>query len=213
MKPINSVPDIKNERFFRIIANRLQSLDSAFVGITGAGGAGKSTLAINLMNYFGEDNALAIDLDDYLVSRSERGRLGLTGYQPRANRLDLAREHILSLRSGASILKPVYNHSNGENTETELVGPKKLILFEGVTTLYPQLDDLYDVSIFLDALEETQIKSRIERDVNQRGYSIEEALALYENLKPHYVKYIEPTKEKATILGEVGPDYVIHQKH
>lgn len=94
---------------------------------------------------------------------------------------------------------------------TELVEPKPLLLFEGVTTLYPVLDDLYDISIFLDALEETQIKSRIERDVNQRGYSLDDALALYENLKPHYVKYIEPTKHKATIIGEVGPDYVIHR--
>jgi phosphoribulokinase len=164
------------------------------------------------MKYFGEENSLAIDLDDYLVSRSERGRLGLTGYQPGANKLDLAREHIQALKTGKTIEKPVYNHTTGDNSNIEVVHARPLLIFEGVTTLYPQLDDLYSISIFLDALEETQIKSRIERDVNKRGYSLDEALALYENLKPHYQKHIEPTKEKATIIAEVGPDYVIHRK-
>lgn len=212
MQPLLHIPDLKNEPFLKYIAERLTNLDRASIGITGAGGAGKSTLAINLMNYFGRDNSVAIDLDDYLISRSERGRLGLTGYQPGANKLSLARQQILALKSGNSIQKPIYDHATGNNIEIELVEPRSLLIFEGITTLYPELDDLYDLSIFLNALEETQIQSRIMRDVNKRGYSLEEALALHENLKPHYQKYIEPTKSKATIIGEVGIDYVIHRK-
>ena len=212
MIPVGNIPDSKNAAIFNILTDKLKSLEAACIGITGAGGAGKSTLALNIAKYFGEDFCLAIDLDDYLISRSERGRLGLTGYQPRANQLDLAREHILRLKSGHSITKPVYNHATGENSKAVIVNPKPLLIFEGVTTLYSQLDDLYNISIFLDALEETQIQSRIERDVNQRGYTREDALALYENLKPHYKTYIEPTKSKATITGEVGIDYVIHTK-
>ncbi len=213
MKPVRQTPDCKNERFFRLIAEKVENLEKVCIGITGAGGAGKSTLAMNLVSFFGEDNSVAIDLDDYLISRSERGRLGLTGYQPRANKLSFARQQIIDLQSGKSIHKPVYNHSTGDNSEIERVEPRPLLIFEGVTTLYPQIDDLYDISIFLDALEETQIKSRIERDVNKRGYSLDEALDLYENLKPHYQKYIEPTREKASIIAEVGTDYVIHEKH
>lgn len=65
------------------------------------------------MNYFGKNYAVAIDLDDYLLSRSERGRLGLTGYQPGANRLNLAREHILQLKNDEAIQKPIYDHGTG----------------------------------------------------------------------------------------------------
>jgi len=148
MNPISRVPDEKNNRFFKFLAERLKGLEKACIGITGAGGAGKSTLAINLMTYFGKDNAVAIDLDDYLINRNERGRLGLTGYQPRANKLDLARQHILSLKLGEPVQKPIYNHATGDNFGTECVESKPLLIFEGVTTLYPQLDDLYDVSIF-----------------------------------------------------------------
>ena len=62
----------------------------------------------------------------------------------------------------------------------------------------------------MDALEETQIQSRIERDVKHRGYSIAEALILYEAVKPDYHKFIEPTKVFASVVCEVGPDYVMH---
>ena len=209
MKPIAPSPDVKNEKFFRLISEMLKDLEEASIGITGAGGAGKSTLATNLTTFFGQHNCLAIDLDDYLLSRSERGRLGLTGYQPGANNLSLARAQIIDLQANKPIQKPIYDHSTGDNSQTIYVESRPLLIFEGVTTLYPQLDDLYDISVFLDAFEETQIKSRIERDVNKRGYSLDEALALYENLKPHYKRYIAPTKEKATITAQVGLDYVI----
>ncbi|MCC7574723.1 hypothetical protein KO361_03975 [Candidatus Woesearchaeota archaeon] len=212
VKVLNNITDLKNYKMFNLISFYLKNKEQVCIGITGAGGAGKTTLAINLVNYFGVDNSLAIDLDDYLISREERGKLGLTGYQPEANNLILAREQILELKKGNEIKKPVYDHSTGKRERFEIVIPKPIMIFEGVTTLYDELDDVYDLSIFLDALEETQIKSRIERDVNIRSYTIDEALELYKNLKPYYAKYIEPTKKKANIIGEVGADYVIHIK-
>ena len=63
------------------------------------------------------------------------------------------------------------------------------------------------------ALEATQIQSRIERDVKQRGYTHKEAMALFESLKPHYAKYIEPTKKFASVVVEVSTDYVVHPTH
>jgi uridine kinase len=69
---------------------------------------------------------------------------------------------------------------------------------------------LNDISFFLDALEETQIKSRIERDVKKRGYTLEEALALFHNVKPDYERFIAPTKNSASVIFQVGPDYIMH---
>ena len=212
VEALNKITDLKNYKIFNLTSAQLNNKDKACIGISGAGGAGKTTLSNNLVNYFGKNIALAIDLDDYLISREERGRLGLTGYQPEANKLNLARAQILELKKGNTIKKPIYDHSTGRQETFEIVNPKPVMIFEGVTTLYDELDDLYDFSVFLDALEETQIKSRIKRDVEYRGYTLDEALSLYKNLKPYYAKYIDPTKNKATILGEVGTDYVIHIK-
>jgi uridine kinase len=213
MLPVNTNPDLKNTAAFDLVEIAIQRLkkDKPFlIGITGAGGAGKTTFGNNIVKYYGRNNCVSIDLDDYLISREERGKLALTGYNPRANKLFLARQNIGDLASRKIIMKPRYNHTAGGILNDEEIIPKEIIVIEGVTTLYNELRDLYDVSFFLDALEETQIKSRIERDVKTRGYTLEQALTLYEALKPDYKRFIEPTKEFATVIFEVGPDYIMH---
>jgi len=216
MQPITRIPDKKNSyafQFVKHVVDQIKTDKPLVIGITGAGGAGKTTFGNNIVRYFGKDQCVSIDLDDYLMSRTERGKLGLTGYHPRANNLYLARENIENLVQGKTILKPVYDHSTGKTLDSEEIKPKELIILEGVTTLYDQLRKINDLSFFLDALEETQIKSRIERDVHIRGYSVEEALILFESLKPLYQAFIEPTKKYASAVFEVDTEYVMHPTH
>lgn len=47
-------------------------------------------------------------------------------------------------------------------------------------------------------------------DICASNYTHEEAMILFESLKPHYAKYIEPTKKFASVIVEVGIDYVMH---
>ncbi len=95
----------------------------------------------------------------------------------------------------------------------EAITPKKVIVVEGVTTLYPELKELYDVSFFLDAPDETQIKSRITRDVKERGYTLEQALALFKAVQPDYKLFVEPTKLVSDIIVQVSPEYVMTLTH
>lgn len=210
MEPKYEIPDTKNQHAFLTVKNMLADSQTPFLlGITGAGGAGKTTFARNIAEYFGQENCLAIDLDDYLVSREIRTIRGLTGYDPRSNNLALAREHLTQLLSGNSVMKPRYDHSTGLILSDEEVQSKSLIIAEGVTALYPNLVDLYESAIFLDATTEAQMRSRIERDVNRRGYSMDEAIALFNQVRPDYERYIEPTKDHADIVFTVDGDYVM----
>lgn len=213
MNPLNPIPDLKNKEAFDLVESavrRFKTEKPLVIGITGAGGAGKTTFGNNLMNFYGPEYCVSIDLDDYLVSREERGKLGMTGYNPRANKLFKAREDISNLKSRKQILKPVYDHSTGKVSGNEIITPKEIVIIEGVTTLYEELVGLNDISFFLDAREETQIQSRVKRDVEKRGYSIDEAIVLYESVKPDYKKFIEPTKKLATVIFIVGTDYIMH---
>jgi phosphoribulokinase len=216
LEPAAEMPDPKNAAAYSILENVVRKLACAYplvIGITGAGGAGKTTFGHFIMLYYGHENCASIDLDDYLISREERGRLGMTGYNPKANQLSLARRHLLELKNGRTISKPRYNHNTGKVMENETVAPKKLIIIEGVSTLYDTIAELNDFSFFLEATEKTQIKSRIMRDVNERGYTKREAILLYKNLKPEYKRFIEPTKAKASVIFKVTPDYVMHPIH
>lgn len=216
MKPKNPIPDKKNQEVFdivRLAVERYKTDKPYVIGITGAGGAGKTTFGQNIEKYYGSGNCVSIDLDDYLISREMRGKLEVSGYNPKANKLFLARKNIEELKVGKTIQKPVYNHSTGQVLPDETIEPKELIIIEGVTALYPELTELNDLSFFLDAQEETQIKSRIERDVKKRGYTLEEALALFYTLKPEYERFIAQTKETASIIFNVGPDYIMHPRH
>ena len=216
MNPQNPVPDPKNKEAFDIVkfaVKKYKTAEPYVIGITGAGGAGKTTFGKNIEKYYGSENCISIDLDDYLISREMRGKLGISGYNPRANQLFTARRNIEDLKKGNTIQKPVYDHSTGQVLTDETVKPKELVIIEGVTTLYPDLAELNDLSFFLDAQEETQIKSRIQRDVNERGYTLEEALTLFHALKPDYRRFIAPTKNKASIIFSVSPDYIMHPVH
>jgi phosphoribulokinase len=213
MNPKYQYPDKKNSRAFEILDEIPRKHRKLLLGITGAGGAGKTTFANNIIKYVGNEQSCSIDLDDYLLSREERGKLEVTGYNPRANKLYLAREHLERLLSGKSVDKPRYDHSTGKVLENEIIAPKDLIVVEGVTTLYPELRELFPRSFYLDALKETQIKSRIERDVKQRGYSLDEALALYEAVQPDFKRFIEPTKRFASVIFQVDTDYIMHPIH
>ena len=216
MDPIALIPDAKNKEAFGIVENAVRKLKKEsplVIGITGAGGAGKTTFGNNLVRYYGEKNCVSIDLDDYLISRDERGKLELTGYDPRANKLSDERRDIEDLICRKTISKPRYDHSTGKILQNETITPRELVIIEGVTTLYEELRELNDISFFMDAMEETQIKSRIERDVKTRGYTYEEAMILFETLKPSYKRFIEPTKKFASVIVRVSPDYVMHPLH
>ncbi|MBN2142521.1 hypothetical protein JW711_04275 [Candidatus Woesearchaeota archaeon] len=190
--------------------DRYKSEKPFLIGVTGAGGAGKTTLGNNLVLFYGIENCVSVDLDDYLISRDERAILEISGYNPRANKLLKANEDISNLAERKPISKLRYAHATGKVLPEEIVLPKELVVVEGVTTLYPELRGLFDMAFFLDAMEETQIRSRVERDVNVRGYTLEQALMLYENLKPEYNRYIAPTKKFASVVVLVSPDYVMH---
>lgn len=213
----NPVPDSKNEHVYELVKRVLEKFycsgEPFVIGISGAGGAGKTTFATNLTKFIGEELSLAIDLDDYLVSREERGKLEVTGYNPNANKLSLARSNLEYLKARKTAMKPRYDHTSGKVLPSEEVKPHEVIIVEGVTTLYPELKELYNLSFFLDASDETQIKSRITRDVKERGYTLEEAIALFKAVQPDYQRYIEPTKSFADIIFAVDTNYIMTPTH
>ncbi|MDT8287190.1 MAG: AAA family ATPase [Elusimicrobiales bacterium] len=162
----------------RAITAKFQGRTAAVViAVGGPGGTGKSTFAARLAAQLPGASVLA--LDDYKTSREARAAKRLQGPHPEANEIALLKDHLLRLRRGEAVEKPVYCRRRGLAAETELFPPARFIIAEGEIATYPDFYRLVDFSVFIDSHWWTQLRTRIGRDIVKRGYSVRKALTTY----------------------------------
>jgi len=199
------------------------------IGLAADSGCGKSTFMRRVTSTFGGDvvgplgggfenggwetNTLVSDLttviclDDYhLNDRQGRKESGLTALNTAEQKFDLMFEQISALKSGKSVKKPIYNHVNGTLDEPEEITPTPIIIIEG---LHPFVDDrvreLIDFSLYLDISPDVKLNWKIQRDMEERGHSLESIMASIEARKPDFDAFIEPQKKFADYVIEVLP--------
>ncbi|SUP58811.1 Uridine kinase [Weissella viridescens] len=69
----------------------------------------------------------------------------------------------------------------------------------------PELRDLLDIKIYVDTDDDIRFIRRMQRDVNERGRTIESVVNQYlATAKPMYHQFIEPTKRYADIILPEG---------
>jgi len=177
------------------------------LGLVGDSGAGKSTLSNGCVELLGPERVTDICLDDYhSLDRVGRTQHKITALHPDCNHLDLIAQHVALLRRGETIFKPVYDHSDGTFGPPEFVAPKPVVLIHGLHGLYtPELERLWDVSVFLDPDPELRIAWKIKRDMSKRGYRREEVLRQLEDRRHDSDAYVMPQREKADIVISFCP--------
>ena len=153
------------------------------------------------------DLTTVICLDDYhLNDRNGRKESGLTALDERENNFDLMYEQVKALKDGETISKPIYNHVNGTLDTPETIEPTPIIIIEG---LHPMLDErvrgLLDFSLYLDISDEVKLNWKIQRDMEERGHSLESIMASIEARKPDFDAYVAPQKKYADLTIEVLP--------
>lgn len=65
--------------------------------------------------------------------------------------------------------------------------------------------DLLDFTLYLDISDEVKLNWKIQRDMEERGHSLESILASIEARKPDFDAYIAPQKQYADLTIEVLP--------
>merc|ERR1711990_1250713 len=199
------------------------------IGVAADSGCGKSTFMRRLTSTFGGDvvgplgggfgnggwetNTLVSDLttviclDDYhLNDRNGRKESGLTALDERENNFDLMFEQISALKNGDTVKKPIYNHVNGTLDTPETIEPPPIIIFEGLHPMHDErVRDLLDFSLYLDISDEVKLNWKIQRDMEERGHSLESIMASIEARKPDFDAYIDPQKQFADMTIEVLP--------
>jgi len=125
---------------------------------------------------------------------------------PAAFDWELLRTHLSELKKGNSIEVPVYDFiSSSRLQETRTLKPTDVIVFEGIFSIFDkELRELLDIRCFLHVDADIRIARRINRDVNERGRSLQSVISqYYETVRPMYNKFLAPQKEYADfIIGE-----------
>jgi uridine kinase len=176
------------------------------VGIAGGTGSGKTTLAKKIAETLGNDTVTLIDADSYYRDLSHlplHQRHQINFDHPDALDTPLLVDHIKTLKKGSPIKKHIYDFTIHTRTEeTVTVAPKPVILVEGI--LIFALEDLcrlFDLKVFVDEDDDIRLLRRIQRDINERGRSIEMVAEQYlKNVRPMHERFVEPSKKAADIV-------------
>lgn len=172
----------------------------------GPGGTGKSTFCQKLTKCLPESTILS--LDHYKTPRKNRYHNNLYGAHPKANKIDLLKEHLLLIKENKSFQRPIYDNISGEINSSILYQPTRFNIIDGEISTYEEFMDLIDFSIFIDSHWKTQLNTRITRDINERNYSPEKAIStfLFSNLR-EFKKFGAHTKAWADIILFCNADY------
>ncbi|MBD3295771.1 MAG: hypothetical protein GF392_00195 [Candidatus Omnitrophica bacterium] len=180
--------------------------ESVLIAVGGPGGTGKSSFSRALADKLEE--AEVLKLDDYKTEREFRRQKGIFGPHPEANEMDLVHWHIEDIKNRRVFFKPVYDSRKGVIDLTEAYAPLKYNIIDGEISTCKRFREIIDVSIYIDAAFATQLNTRLTRDIQKRGYTLQKALATFfgSNVR-EFLKYGICGRDSADILLYCERDY------
>ena len=179
------------------------------IAIAGGSGSGKSTFASRLVNRFPESISL-VSCDNYYKAQDhlplEERRL-LNYDAPESLEFDLMATHLQALKQGEAVDCPVYDYAlHTRSNRVERIEPRPVIIVDGILILSdPNLRELFDLMIYVEADADERILRRARRDMETRGRQIDDIMRQYlSTVKPMHETYVEPSKKHADLILNGG---------
>ncbi|MEO9891286.1 uridine kinase [Aurantibacter sp.] len=176
------------------------------IGIAGGTGCGKTTVVNQIINELPIGEVSIISQDSYYndLSHLELEERRKTNFDhPQSIDFELLEKHLSQLKNGQAINQPVYSFLECNRTEkTILTHPCKVIIVEGILILTnAKIRKMLDIKIYVHADSDERLIRRLKRDVNERGWDLNDTLEKYQtSIKPMHLQFIEPSKEYADII-------------
>ncbi len=180
------------------------------IGVAGGSGSGKTTVAHEVLKRAGTGHISLIQHDAYykdLGSLPPAQRAMQNFDHPDSLDNELLIAHLEDLKAGRSIELPVYDFTTHTRTaETRTVQPSRVILVEGILLFADQaLRQLMDVKIFVDTDADIRFIRRIQRDIAERGRTLESVIHQYlATVRPMHQEFVEPSKRHADVIIPEG---------
>lgn len=160
------------------------------IAITGASASGKSSISSTvhkeLCNELGCQEIGIITEDSYYKDQShlEMTERVKTNYDhPNSMDRDLLIQHLKNLKNGSAVDVPVYSYVEHTRTnETTHFTPKRIVILEGILLLTDErVRQLADISVFVDTPLDICFIRRLQRDMEERGRSLQSVIDQYRN--------------------------------
>ena len=180
------------------------------IGIAGGSGSGKTLVARTIFRELGSDRVVIVDQDSYYKNLDDiplRDRDARNFDHPDAFDGELLKRHIRDLLEGKAIEQPIYDYSQHRRlNETRTIGDHVVIVIEGILIFVdPELRDLMDIKLFVDADHDVRFIRRLKRDLVERGRSVDSIIRQWEeSVRPMHLQFVEPTKRYADLIIPEG---------
>jgi uridine kinase len=172
------------------------------IGIAGDSGSGKTTFSELLRAVFAPRHVSIIAGDD--MHKWERGNdmwMKYTHLDPRANELHTDIQNVYTMKDGSSIMRRQYDHASGKFMLPQKHESKRLVIFEGLHTLFlEKVRKAFDVRIFISTEEQLRRHWMIIRDSEKRGYTEEQIIQRIESRFNDAENYIKVQEKYSDIV-------------
>jgi len=217
---INAIsPDFISRFTKRIINNPSKKL---LIGVTGESASGKSTICSEIQNVIGQFNMPVTvlstdnyfnDISDLINKYGSFDNVRDSGYDvdaPTSFQLDTLREDLEDLSEGIDIKAPMYlPNGTGVSVPNAIdVKSQKIIVVEGIATMYDEVKDIFDIKIYVETDNELRRARFMARAVEERNQDIENALKHWNYISRAGENYVKPFRKEADLVLNGNSDLV-----
>jgi uridine kinase len=185
-------------------------MSSFVIGVAGGSGSGKTTVVRRIVDSLGPEHVTLLDHDRYYRDRNDlrlEERAALNYDHPDSLETDLLVRHVRTLKAGQAVEAPRYDFTrHARLTEKDTVQPRRALIVEGILIFTdPALRELMDIKVFVDTDSDTRFIRRLQRDVAERGRTMESVIDQYQStVKPMHFDFVEPSKRYADVIIPLG---------
>ena len=221
---INNINPMFIGRFSKRLINKPSK--HLLIGVTGESASGKSTICREIRNVIGQlsmpVSVLSTDnyFNDISVLINKYGsfdNLRDNGYDvdaPSSFQLDILRSDLENLSDGLSIKAPMYlPNGTGVSVPKAIDVPaQKIIVVEGIATMYESVKDEFDIKIYVETENELRKSRFMARAVEERNQSRDNALKHWNYISSAGEKYVKPFRKEADLVinGNSDLKYFAH---
>ena len=190
-------------------------MNSLIIGIAGGSGSGKTSVTNRILQSLDSTGVSVIAHDSYYHDTnpsSARDLPSMNFDHPGSLETSLLISHLRDLRRGQGVDVPVYDFAAyRRKPETRRVEPTEVVIVEGILIFVStELRNLMDIRIFIDTDSDERVLRRIQRDIKERGRSVESIMDQYLlTVKPMHLEFVEPSKRWADIIVPRGVENTV----